>query len=346
MVSQSSSVGYTIMGKTADLTVVQKTTIDTLHKEGKTQKFIAKEAGCSQSSVSKHINREAKGRKRCGRKKCTSNRDNRTLERIVKQNPFKNVGEIHKEWTAAGVSASRTTTHRRMQDMGFSCRILCVKPLLNNRQRQKRLAWAKDKKDWTAAEWSKVMFSDQSTFCISFGNQGPRVWRKRGEAHNPRCLRSSVKFPQSVMVWVAMSSAGVGPLCFLRSKVNIAVYQEVLEHFMLPAADQLYGDADFIFQQDLAPAHSAKATSIWFKEHGIPVLNWPENSPDLNPIENLRGIVKRKMQYARPNNAEELKASIRATWAHITPEQCHRLIDSMPRRIAAVIQAKGAPTKY
>ncbi len=64
------------MGKTADLTVVQKTTIDTLHKEGKTQKVVAKEAGCSQSSVSKHINREAKGRKRYGRKKCTSNRDN------------------------------------------------------------------------------------------------------------------------------------------------------------------------------------------------------------------------------------------------------------------------------
>ncbi len=45
---------------------------------------------------------------------------------------------------------------------------------------------------------------------------------------------------------------------------------------MLPAADQLYGDADFIFQQDLAPAHSAKATSIWFKDHGIPVGNWTQ----------------------------------------------------------------------
>ncbi len=90
------------------------------------------------------------------------------------------------------------------------------------------------------------------------------------------------------MVWGAMSSAGVGLLCFLKSKVNTAVYQEVLEHFMLPAADQLYGDADFIFQQDLAPAHSAK--------DGIPVLNWPANSPDLNPIENLWGIVKRKMR--------------------------------------------------
>ncbi len=107
MVSQSSSVGYTIMGKTADLTVVQKTTIDTLRKEGKTQKVIAKEAGCSQSSVSKHINREAKGRKRCGRKKCTSNRDNRTLERIVKRNPFKNVGEIHKERTGLLLSGPK-----------------------------------------------------------------------------------------------------------------------------------------------------------------------------------------------------------------------------------------------
>ncbi|KAL0147489.1 hypothetical protein M9458_057204 [Cirrhinus mrigala] len=225
--------------------------------------------------------------------------------------------------------------------MGFSCRIPCVKPLLNNRWRQKRLAWAKDKKDWTAAEWSKVMFSDESKFCISFANQGPRVWRKRGEAQNQRCLRSSVKFPQSVMVWGAMSSAG--PLCFLRSKVNAAVYQDVLEHFMLPAADQLYGDADFIFQQDLAPAHTAKATSTWFKDHGIPILNWPANSPDLNPIENLWGIVKRKMLYARPNNAEELKATIRATWALITPEQCQRLIDSMPRRLCCSNSGKRSP---
>ncbi len=60
------------------------------------------------------------------------------------------------------------------------------------------------------------------------------------------------------MIWVAMSSAGVGPLCFLKSTVNAAIYQEILEHFMLPSADKLYGDADFIFQQDLAPAHTAK----------------------------------------------------------------------------------------
>ena len=124
--------------------------------------------------------------------------------------------------------------------MGYKCRIPSVKPLLTQRHRQKRLTQAKEKKNWTVAQWK---------FCISFGNQGPRVWRKSGEAQNPSCLKSSVKFPQSVMIWGAMSSAGVGPLCFIKSRVNAAVYQEILEHFMLPSADKLYGDADSLFQQ-------------------------------------------------------------------------------------------------
>ncbi len=125
-----------------------------------------------------------------------------------------------------------------------------TKPLLKQKHFQKHLTWAKEKKNWTVAQWSKVLFSDESKFCISFGNQGPRFWRKSGEAQNPCCLKSSVKFPQSVMIWAAMSSAGVGPLCFLKSTVNAAIYHDILEHFMLPSAVKLYVDVDFIFQQD------------------------------------------------------------------------------------------------
>ncbi len=122
------------MGKTADLTVVQKTIIDTLHKEGKPQTFIAKD--CSQSAVSKHVNRRLSERKKCGRKRCTANGENRSLMRIVKQNRFKNLGELHKEWTEAGVKASRVTTHRHVKEFGYSCR-------------QRRLTWTKEKKNWT-----------------------------------------------------------------------------------------------------------------------------------------------------------------------------------------------------
>ena len=154
-----------------------------------------------------------------------------------------------------------------------------------------------------------------------------------------------MKFPQSVLVWGAMSSAGVGPMCFIKTRVNAAVYQDILEHFMLSSADHLYGDADFIFQQDLAPAHTAKTTKTWFNDHGITVLDWPANSPDLNPIENLWGIAKRKMKDMRPNNAKELKAAIKASWSSITPQQCHRLIASMPRRIKAIVHAKSGPNQ-
>ncbi len=110
-----------------------------------------------------------------------------------------------------GVKASIAKTHRRVKEFGYSCH-------------QRSLTWAKEK-NWTVSQWSKVLFSDESKFCISFGNQGPRVWRKAGEAHSPSCLKSSIRFPHSVMIWGAMSSAGVGPMCFLKTNVIEPVYQ-------------------------------------------------------------------------------------------------------------------------
>ncbi len=73
-----------------------------------------------------------------------------------------------------------------------------------------------------------------------------------------------------------------------KANVTAPVYQDILEHFMLPSADQLFKDADFIFQQDLAPPQTAKSTKSWLNGHGVGVLDWAANSPDLNTIENLR----------------------------------------------------------
>ncbi len=66
-----------------------------------------------------------------------------------------------------------------------------------------------------------------------------------------------------------MSSAGVGPLCFLKTNITAPVYQDILEHFMLLSADQLFKDADLIFQQDLATVHTAKSTKSWLNDCGL-----------------------------------------------------------------------------
>ncbi len=80
-----------------------------------------------------------------------------------------------------------------------------------------------------------------------------------------------------MMIWGTMSSAGVGPLCFLKTNITAPVYQDILEQLMLPSADQLFKDANLISQQDLAPAHTAKSTKSWLNDHGVCVLDWPAN---------------------------------------------------------------------
>ncbi len=115
--------------------------------------------------------------------------------------------------------------------------------------------------------------------------------------------------------------------------------------FITSHSKSVYGDADFIFQQDLAPAHTDKGTKSWFNDHGVTVLDWPENLPDLNPREYMRYCQEederhQTQQYRWPEGRYQ------SNLGFITPEQCHGLIVSMPRRIDAVIHAKGGPTKY
>ncbi len=146
-------------------------------------------------------------------------------------------------------------------------------------------------------------------------------------------------------VWSFHSQWWFGLPCHLLvlSTDNASLYQDILEHFMFPSADKLYGDVDFIFQQDLAPTQTAKSTKSWFNDHDVTVLDWSANSPDLKPKENL-AIVKRKMRDTKPNNADDPKAAIKATWAllHLSIAS---LINSMPCRIDAVIHAKrGQPS--
>ncbi len=192
------------------------------------------------------------------------------------------------------------------------------------------------------------MVQSQSSFQIKVNfESGGRV-----ERHRIHVAWSPVWSFQSVMIWAAMSSAGVGPLCFLKSKVNAAIYQEILEHFMLPSFDKLYGDSDLIFQQDLAPAHTAKGTKSWFNDHGVTVLDWPANSPDLNPIENLWGIVKKKMSHQTqqcrwPKGRYQSNLGFHYTWAepqadclHPTLHWCSNSCKRKPKQVLSEYKFK------
>ena len=129
-------------------------------------------------------------------KLATTERDNSSLERIVRSNRFNNLVEITRECRDHGVTVSRATVHRRLQEMGYCSRIPVIKPLLNSQQKQKCLVWATERKNWTVARWTKVLFMDESKFCITFGKKTSSVAiTRRGELtrlHQIKCQVSPV----------------------------------------------------------------------------------------------------------------------------------------------------------
>ena len=175
------------------------------------------------------------------------------------------------------------------------------------------------------------------------------VRRRPGEECMPECTMATMKHPLSVMVWGCMTGSSVGRMQVLDGMVNADKYiKEVLQAKVIASARDIFGEgARFVFQQDGAPCHTAKKTMKWFKDNQVEVLEWPGNSPDLNPIENLWSRLKRKVSAKRPSNKRDLIAAIINAWFHlISTDDLKKLVDSMPQRCQAVIKAKGYPTRY
>ena len=149
----------------------------------------------------------------------------------------------------------------------------------------------------------------------------------------------------NVMVWGCMAAKGVGQLSFIDGIMNAELYEEILSHKMLPSATQLLGRR-FIFQHDNDPKHTAKRIQAFLDRKRIDVLEWPPQSPDLNPIEHLWDEIEQHRPSEPPKNKDELKAQLQHTWDNTAPEICANLVESMQRRLHAVIKAKGGPTKY
>ena len=151
------------------------------------------------------------------------------------------------------------------------------------------------------------------------------------------------------MIWGCMTVHGVGLMCRIEGKMDASLYREILRD-ELQGTVEYYGmdKEDLIFQQDGDLKHRSGLAQKQLKDNGFKILDWPAQSPDLNPIEHLWSMLKFRLAAypTEPQSIEELWKRVEAEWEKIPKEDCLKLINSMPRRVAAVLKVKGGYTKY
>lgn len=240
----------------------------------------------------------------------------------------------------------RTVQHRLQKDLKLPSRRAAKKPLLTDKMRKKRLQFCKNYRHWTSDDWKKVMFSDESTFRLIRGTSKLVRRPSNVSRYDPKYTVKTVKHPDSVMVWGAFTgNNGRAGLYFLPKNVTMksANYIEVLRNHML--IFWRIHDCNF-FMHDGAPAHKSKAVKDFLETNKIDVLEWPGNSPDLNPIENAWNQMKNILEKERPSTIPDLKEALKKHWASMDLQYFANLATSMPKRIEMVIKNKGHMTKY
>ncbi len=128
--------------------------------------------------------------------------------------------------------------------------------------------------------------------------------------------------------------------------MNAAKYRDILDENLLQSAQDLRLGRRFTFQQDNDPKHTAKITKAWLHNNSVTVLEWPSQSPDLNPIEHLWRDLKMAVHQRLPSNLTELERICKEEWQRIPKSRCEKLVASFPKRHMAVLNQKGASTKY
>jgi hypothetical protein len=226
------------------------------------------------------------------------------------------------------------------------------KPALSKANIKKRLEFGKRHQHWTTTDWRRVVWSDESKinrFC-SDGRKWCWINEPTTVQHRQVKVKGTIKHGGgSIMVWGCITSKGPGFLCKIDGTMDQTLYKEILEGELKQPFDWYQLNlSQTTFQHDNDPKHSAKTIKDWLSAQQFDVLQWPPQSPDMNPIEHIWALVKRRLNEFEhpPSGMLELWERVQDIWDKISENECLKVIDSMPSRIAALLKAKGRWTDY